>query len=498
MYCVSIACGSHTRMIEEYQALVADGVQLVELRLDFLRREPDLTRLLKEKKTQIVITCRKPEDGGLWRDTEEKRQKLLRQAILDGVDYIDLEEKTAKAIPRHGKTKRIISYHNLSETPKNLQEIWDNLAKCDADIVKIAVFPQNLSDVFRVFELLKANSHKIPTIAVSMGDLGVMTRILAPKFGSPFTYSTFSSKRVIAPGLLTYKTLRDVYHYDEIDENTEVFGVIGYPIGHSLSPLIHNKSFVEAGMNRVYLPFLVPPEDLNTFIEHASSIGVRGLSVTIPHKVNVLRKLTHSDPAVEQIGACNTIIIDNYDMFGYNTDYAAAILSIEAAMGGKVNGESPLKGHSALVLGAGGAGKALAYGLISRGAKVTVTDIDYNRALDLAKQLDCTEIEWEMRHGLRCTILVNTTPVGMHPNVDETPYDKAGLREGMVVFDAVYNPENTLLIKNAKFRKCITVSGVEMFVGQACLQFKLFTGTPASASLMRNTVRNAISAVHFE
>jgi len=185
-------------------------------------------------------------------------------------------------------------------------------------------------------------------------------------------------------------------------------------------------------------------------------------------------------------------------MFGYNTDYAAAILSIEAAMGGKVNGESPLKGHSALVLGAGGAGKALAYGLISRGAKVTVTDIDYNRALDLAKQLDCTEIEWEMRHGLRCTILVNTTPVGMHPNVDETPYDKAGLREGMVVFDAVYNPENTLLIKNAKFRKCITVSGVEMFVGQACLQFKLFTGTPASASLMRNTVRNAISAVHFE
>ena len=498
MICVSVACGSHTRMIQEYQELMADGVELVELRLDFLRREPDLPRLLEGQKSQIIVTCRKPQDGGIWRDSEDKRLRVLRQAILEGVEYVDLEEDTAKLIPRHGKTKRVISYHNLNETPADLQAVWNALAKCDPDIIKIAVMPKCIRDVFRVFDLLKRNGSKIPTIAISMGESGFMTRVLAPKFGSPFTYSTFSSKRVIAPGLPTYKTLRDVYHFDAIDAETEVFGVVGDPIGHSLSPLIHNHSFVEAQMNRVYLPFLVHPEDLGDFVELAPSIGVRGLSVTIPHKVAILGRLTRCDPAVEEIGACNTVILDNYDRFGYNTDYAAAVLSIEVAMGGKVDGVSPIEGCSALVLGAGGAGKALAYGLQVRGARVTVTDPDSGRATELARQLGCIEVDWDMRHGYKCSILANCTPVGMHPNVNETPFEKSALREGMVVFDAVYNPENTLLIKSARARGCVPVTGIEMFVGQACLQFRLFTGKPGSATLMRKVLRGAISAVHYE
>jgi len=495
-------------MIEEYRQLMADGVPLVELRLDFLRRDPDLPRLLQEKQSQIIVTCRRPEDGGLWRDSEDKRIKLLRQAIIDGVEYVDLEEDTAKTIPRHGKTRRIVSYHNLKETPEDLQAVWDRLARCDPDIIKIAVMPQSIRDVFRVFDLQKANAGKgsslaatrndaIQTVAISMGEVGFMTRVLAHKFGAPFTYSTFSSKRVIAPGLPTYKTLRDVYHFDDIDEDTEVFGVLGDPIGHSLSPVLHNKSFVQAGMNRVYLPFLVHPEDLGDFVDLATSIDVRGLSVTIPHKVAVLGKLTRCDPAVEEIGACNTVILDNYDRFGYNTDYAAAILSIEVAMGGKTDGVSPIQGCSALVLGSGGAGKALAYCLQVRGARVTVTDLDSNRSYELARQLGCHEIDWEMRHGYKCSILANCTPVGMHPNVDDTPFDKSALREGMVVFDAVYNPENTLFIKNAKAKGCIPVTGIEMFVGQACLQFRLFTGRPGSATLMRQILRDAISAVHY-
>ncbi|MCL2348347.1 MAG: shikimate dehydrogenase, partial [Planctomycetaceae bacterium] len=428
---------------------------------------------------------------------ETKRLKVFRQAILDGVEYVDLEENAAKLTPRYGKTKRIISYHNMKETPADLQAIWDRLAQCDPDIVKIAVMPKRIGDVFRVFELLQANHSKIPTIAISMDEMGLMTRLLAPKFGSPFTYSTFSDKRVVAPGLPTYQALRDMYRYEHINEETEVFGVVGNPIGHSLSPLIHNASFAEAGMNRVYLPFQVAEEDFEEFIDKSPLIGIRGLSVTIPHKVAVLKKLTRCDPAVEEIGACNTVIIDNYDRFGYNTDYAAAVLSIEMAMGGKVNGVSPLQSCSALVLGSGGAGKALAYGLQVRGVRVTVTDANYDRALNLARQLGCNEIEWDLRHGFKCNILANCTPVGMHPNVDETPFEKSALREGMIVFDAVYNPENTLFIKNAKAKGCIAVPGIEMFVGQACLQFRLFTAHPGSATLMRKLVKQAISNIRI-
>ncbi|MDR1960548.1 MAG: type I 3-dehydroquinate dehydratase [Planctomycetaceae bacterium] len=500
MICVSIACGSHKRVLAEHQRLAEDKVELAELRIDFINKEPDLMRLVKDRPTPVIVTARRKQDGGLWRDSETKRFRVLREAILLGVEYVDLEEDIAKSIPRHGSTKRIISYHNLDETPEDLVNLWKRMAACDPDIIKIATMPKNITDVFRMMEFVrKANtSAKIPTIGICMGEMGFVTRVLAPKFGSPFTYATFSESRTIAPGLPLYKTLRDMYRFDQINEDTNVLGVVGDPIGHSLSPLIHNYSCAAQQLNTVYLPFRVLPEDIDTFLDRAPEIGVRGLSVTIPHKVAVLKKLTRCDPAVEEIGACNTVILDNFDRFGYNTDYKAAVFSIETAMGGKVNDVSPIQGKTALVLGAGGAGKALAYGLRMWGAKIAVTDVDHARAKIFGEQLQCDVVEWNLRHGFKCQILVNCTPVGMHPKVDETPFDRNGLHEGMVVFDAIYNPENTLLIKNAKFKGCIPVTGIEMFVGQACLQFRHFTGKPASASLMRKLLRNAISAVHTE
>jgi len=485
-------------MIAEHQLLAQDHVELTELRVDFLRREPQLSRLLAKRPTPIVLTARRQQDGGLWRDSEDKRFRILREGILLGVDYVDLEEDIAKSVPRHGKTKRIISYHNIDETPEDLTEIWKRMAACDPDVIKIATMPRRISDVFRMIELTKKANTQIPTIGICMGEMGIVTRILARKFGSPFTYATFSESRTIAPGLLLYKTLRDLYRFDNIDEDTAVLGVVGDPIGHSLSPLIHNISCAQAGLNYVYLPFRVAPDDIETFIDRATEIGVRGLSVTIPHKVAVLKRLTRCDPAVEEIGACNTISLENFDRLGYNTDYKAAVFSIETAMGGRVDGVSPIQGKTALVLGAGGAGKALVYGLQQWGAKVAITDIDHARAVEVAEKFHCDTIEWGMRHGIKCHILANCTPVGMHPNVDETPFDRVGLHEGMIVFDAIYNPENTLLIKNARFKGCIPVTGTEMFVGQACLQFRHFTGKLGSVSLMRKIIRNAISAVRVE
>jgi len=193
------------------------------------------------------------------------------------------------------------------------------------------------------------------------------------------------------------------------------------------------------------------------------------------------------------------MIFDGKERFGYNTDYVAAILSLEIALGGTgIAAQSPLIGKKALVLGAGGAGKAVAYGLLLRNVKVTIADLDDSRAHRLAEQLHCDYVDWDLRHGIPTNILANCTPVGMHPKVNETPFEKEAMKEGMVVFDAVYNPENTLFIKNAKAKGCTTVSGVEMFIGQACMQFKLFTGGKGPAGMMRKLVKNAISAIHDE
>jgi 3-dehydroquinate dehydratase/shikimate dehydrogenase len=329
-----------------------------------------------------------------------------------------------------------------------------------------------------------------------MGDFGVPSRILTGRFGAPLSYATFSKERALAPGQLSFDEMKNVYRYDRINAETEVYAVIADPIGHSLSPLIHNTAFAELGLDKVYVPIRVPKEDLPRFIQQAPEFGIKGLSVTIPHKESILPHLSQVDGAVRGIGAANTVVFDGAQRHGYNTDYRAAMESLEEAVG-PGDGEEAFKGKTALVLGAGGVGKAIAYGLIRRGSSVVVTDGIHERAKQLAVRFKCKAIEWAARHSVSAHVLVNCTPVGMHPNVDETPYAKHHLRPAMIVFDAVYNPENTLLVKDARARNCKVVTGVDMFVRQACLQFEHFTGQDGPADLMRDVIKRATAAARY-
>ncbi|MDR1477703.1 MAG: shikimate dehydrogenase [Planctomycetaceae bacterium] len=508
MICVTIACGSHARMVSEQRKLASEGIQLVELRLDFLRREPDLHRLLSAKPGAVIVTARRKQDGGMWNESEPKRLALLRSAIVSEPEFVDLEVDIAGEVGRFGKTRRIISYHDFAQMPNDLDKLFSEMELKDPDIIKIAVTPKSVDDMFRFMKFvseknrvaketgdkLSGNGNGIRVIGICMGELGKATRILAKRFGMPFTYATFSRERIIAPGILVYNELLGLYHYEQTDNESAVYGIIANPIGHSLSPLIHNRSYIEQKINAVYVPFQLDSSDVYCFLERAVEFGICGLSVTIPHKVVAVDRLTKMETAVDKIGACNTIVFKNNERIGYNTDYMAAVSSIETALGGDVKNEiGILQSKSAMVLGAGGAGMALVYGLKKRGANVTVTDANNERAKELSIQLGCDTVQWEDRYKINPEIIANCTPVGMHPNIDETPFDHEKLFAGMLVFDAVYNPENTLLIKSAKERGCKVVSGIEMFVGQACLQFKLFTGEKASATFIRKIIKDAIA-----
>jgi len=488
-------------MTTEHERLAEEGIKLVELRLDFLRRDPDLNRLIPLRPTATVITARRQQDGGLWRDTEEKRLTLLRSAIAAEPEFVDIEVDVADKIAPFGKTRRIISYHNTETMPDNFDALHRAMAKKKPYFIKIAFTPKTFEEMCRFLNFIRQKNEEarklgengVRVIGICMGEMGKPARILSKRFGMPYTYATFSEERIVAPGLLVYKDLLDLYHYDQIDQDTAVFGIIGNPIEHSLSPLIHNRSFLDQKINAVYLPFHIESSCVGDLIRLAPEFGLRGLSVTIPHKVTVMNHLTKMDPAVERIGACNTIVFRNGQRIGYNTDYLAAVGGIEIELGGDpLDTVSVLKNKSALVLGSGGAGKALAYGLVHRNAMVTVTDIDSERAVELAKHLGCEYTKWDMRESMQPDILVNCTPIGMYPKINETPYNKSGLKSKMLVFDAVYNPEHTMLINSALEKGCKVVTGVEMFVGQACYQFKLFTGQKASASLLRNLVREAV------
>src|SRR5208337_317239 len=243
MICVTIGRGRHLSLAEEWDEAAKAGADLVELRIDCLRRKPDLKRILNARPTPLVFTIRRGADGGLWSGTEEKRQQLLREAIALGVDYVDLEHDIV------GKTKRIVSYHNLKKTPVDVQDVAEQCEELDPDIVKIATAAGSLEDASRALSL--GVTGKFPTISIAMGEAGFFTRILGAKFGAPFTYAGFNPERVFAAGMPQFPVLRRDYCYDQIDSQTEVYAVVGDPIQQSLSPAIHNPAFRHLGLNKV-------------------------------------------------------------------------------------------------------------------------------------------------------------------------------------------------------------------------------------------------------
>jgi 3-dehydroquinate dehydratase / shikimate dehydrogenase len=496
MICVSIGRSRHKHMLAEFAHLVEQGAELVELRLDYINSRVNIQRLLKDRPCATVITVRREQDGGKFIGSEESRLMMLREAIANGVEYVDLEDDIAGKIPRFGKTKRIISYHNFRNTPDNLRDVHDKMKALDADIVKIATMANQPHDNLRVLEMMQESD--CPTIGMCMGDIGTPSRILGPKFGAPFTYATFHHERALAPGQLSFEQMMHVYRHNGIGPETDVYGVVADPVGHSLSPQIHNVEFGGLGINAVYVPFRVPFDVLGQFMEDATRLGVKGLSVTIPHKEAIAKFLTKVDPAVKGIGAVNTVLFKGEEVLGYNTDYKAAMDCLEHALGGvaPLGTPSPLQDKKVLVLGAGGVARSIMYGLQRRGAKTIIASRTRSRAQFLADSFGAKSVEWGARH-VPAEILVNCTPVGMHPNVDESPFNKSNLKPAMVVFDTVYNPESTLLLKEARSHGCRIVTGVEMFIRQAKLQFALFTGMEANEQRMRETLKRAIGPTKY-
>ncbi len=495
MICVSLGRARHQRMIAEHQFLVEQGAQLVELRLDYITRAVNLKRLVEDRPGPVVLTARRKEDGGRWEKSEQERLMLLRSAIASGVEYVDIEADVAAQIPRYGSTKRIISYHDFSGTPDELEEIHAAMAEEDADIVKIATMANTFSDNVRMIQLVE--QAKIPTIGICMGEMGMITRILSNRVGSPFTYATFSADKKLAPGQINWKEMNNTYHYESINPQTALFGVIADPVGHSYSPLIHNSAFIDAGLNARYLPLRVPKDDLQTFMNSCHSIGIEGISITIPHKESALDYCTQAEASSTGIGAINTMIFNDEERLGYNTDYRAAMDCIEETFSLERGQENSMQGKVAVVLGAGGVSRAIAWGLRQRKCDVYVSSRTEERSQLLAHEIGCQTIAWDQRHEVKAHLLVNGTPVGMHPDVDVSPYNMSSINEYMVVFDTVYNPENTVLIKHAKQAGARLITGVDMFVRQAAYQFRLFTGKDAPADLMRAKIKQATNPVQI-
>jgi 3-dehydroquinate dehydratase/shikimate dehydrogenase len=472
----------------------AKHCDLLEIRLDFIDK-PDLPRLLAGPPKPVIVTNRPEREMGRFRGSEAGRIRLLQEAERFGADYIDIELDSAAQFKRLGKAELIVSYHNFESTPPDLDSIHARLVAAGADIAKIATFAQDITDNVVLFEFL--GRVKSPTIGVCMGECGQISRILAPKFGSFLTFAAMEAGRESAPGQIEAETLLKRYRFRKIHPGTGVYGVIANPVSHSMSPHIHNAAFEERGIDAVYVPFLV--SDVTEFLAAFRRIGVSGYSITIPHKEASVRSLDHVDGLAARIGAVNTIVNRDGRLYGYNTDLMAATTAIEDKLK-KLGDESPqpLRGKRVVIVGAGGAGRGIAFGVKERGGLVTVANRTKSRAVRVAEEVGCRGISLRtlLKEGIDADVLINASSVGMHPKVDEAPVPREMLRPSMMVFDAVYNPIETRLLREARELGCPTVSGFEMFVRQAVAQFELWTGQPAPRDLMASVVRQRLEGTH--
>lgn len=475
MICIPIIANTMEDALKDIEeaSKVADSI---ELRLDYIKK-PDLRLLLKKCTKPVIVTNRPVREGGKFDGSEEDRVSLLKLAIELQVDYIDIEHDSRDmvyCIP-DSKTKLIVSYHNFRETPDNLIHIYQSLRQTHADIVKIVTYARSITDNIKIYQLLQ-QATTTPIISFCMGEYGGVSRILYKKFGSYLTFASLRSGKESAPGQIDIHEILNTYQARRHDRQTSVYGLIGNPVSHSISPIIHNTLFGEMGFNAVYVPFKV--DVIGDFIREFKRLDIKGYSVTIPHKEAVIGCLDEMDPLAEKIGAVNTIVNKNGQLIGFNTDCEAAMRTLENVdqVSETAKPDDGLRGKRIAILGAGGAARAIAFGLKDRGAQVTIFNRNYERALLLANEAGCYSRELSGLQTMEIDILINATPVGMFPAVKETPVDKNILRPNMIVFDTIYNPTETRLLRDAKDQGCRTVGGMPMFVYQASAQFKLWTG----------------------
>jgi 3-dehydroquinate dehydratase/shikimate dehydrogenase len=359
MICIPITARSTEDTISEISS-ASKCADIIELRIDYIPESQEAERCIEESlksKTKPVIVTNRPErEGGKFNGSEQDRLRLLQKAIDLGADYVDVEYDSIKQIVRRRNSKVIISYHNFKETPQNLSKIYDDICQHKPDIVKIVTYANDITDNIRIFKLL--NTANIPIISFCMGELGHISRILTRKFGGLLTFASLERGKESAPGQLTVDELSRIYHFKNINKETKLYGIIGNPVSHSMSPVIHNASFTEKGLNNVYVPLKV--SNIGTFIKEYRKTDFQGFSVTIPHKESVLPFLDDIEHTAEKIGAINTIVRQDGKLTGYNTDCMAAITGLECGLG--KSGDT-FNNKKISIIGAGGAARAIAFGL---------------------------------------------------------------------------------------------------------------------------------------
>jgi 3-dehydroquinate dehydratase/shikimate dehydrogenase len=485
--CAVVAARDATSMWRQLNLALRES-QTIELRLDWLADDREITRFLtllaaRRPKATLLATCRRKGAGGHYRGSIAKQLVHLAEAVGAGCSWYDLEVESASLChPKLlevllGPGRRLVSAHFFKGMPRSLVSVAKRLAVDEPDRMKIAARCDSLA---QCEELARFGRSRRNLIVIPMGDVALPARILSLREPNGFAYVPVENPT--APGQVSLDEMRDMYRADKISRKTLVYGVIGSPIGHSFSPHMQNAGFAARQIDAVYLPFQV--DRLPDFLDAVGPLGIKGFSVTIPHKERIISHLDGCDPLAEAIGAVNTVVVRRGGkLYGYNTDYIGVLETLAA----RVN----IRQSRVLIVGAGGAARAVAFALSREGASVCIWARRQKRARAIAQAVGGTLVDRSSLRSEFFDAIVNATPVGMHPFLDDSPLEPRDLN-CKLVFDTIYRPRMTKLLQLAKRQGIETVSGVEMFVAQGVAQWEIWTGKRAPVAQMRRAVLTAL------
>ncbi len=490
--CIALGLPTVAKLLDHARKEVESGETFLEFRLDYL---PDpmagvkAIRTFLEENPECVLlaTCRRHQNHGKYNGSIEEQIQILSQAVDAGARAVDVEIESAESTKAHLEQLRskcflIVSYHNYEGTPP-LEPVVKRMTRAPADAYKVVTTARKPSDTQRVLSLAKTHP-KIKFVMLAMGETGFPSRVLSPALGGLYTYAAPSTAEGTAAGQVCARQLRHLYRIDRFTKAAKIYGVIADPIRHSISPQVHNRALQARRLDAVYLPLLVKPPQLRDFLSFAEKLPVAGFSVTIPHKQKIIRYLDAVEPLARRIGAVNTVWRKAGKWRGTNTDVAGITVPLARHL--------HLGRAKVLVVGNGGAARGAAFALADAGCTVTVTGRNPDRVRALAKMCGGEPVSREQvrANGLRWDAVVHATPLGMWPHSTECFFEDR--IPGDLVFDLVYNPIETELLKRARQQGCEVVPGVQMFVEQAVRQFEIFTGETAPRVIMEKTAMEAL------
>jgi len=494
--CVAITGDTAAEMLAKADAVVRENAFL-EFRLDYLDKPlaavPRLRDFLYERsEVTAVATCRRVTGGGRFKGSAAAELEILTQASAAGFHLIDLEIETAEALTRaqfaalraalaEKGTGLVLSSHDFEAT-RDLNKTFDRLMKFPAEFLKVVSTAKSLADNLEMMRFLEQKSEGSNLIGICMGEQGLVSRVLGVRAGSIFTFAAASEGEETGPGQIAARTLLETYRIDQVETSTRVYGVAGNPVRHSLSPIMQNTAFRRETVNAVFLA--LETKKLSDLLKLVHELPVHGLAITMPLKQEIMPHLEKTDPLSAKIGACNTVVrSQDGRLFGFNTDVGGITRPLERRLS--------LRGAKVLVLGAGGAARAAVFGLVEKGAEVFILNRTTETAQKLARQAKAKVIRRDQVAKTQFDVIVNATPAGMAGQKTASILEPHELNT-RIVFDTVYNPIDTPLVRMAREKGIPVITGVEMFVQQGARQFEIWTGKPSPEEEMMRVAVHAL------